>query len=546
MKTYLSPCILTLTLASLTSPAIGCGGGGQTSASATDSDSEATSDSDTSSETEPTTAGPTTTTPTTSDSEAGTMTDSDSSSSDTDSSQTDTETTETTEDPTTDTGTESDTTDPSESESDTDPTDSGTDTDIDPSSCLDIDLPYEGPLCGPEQDPCQVLRDEFVSPDQNFRNDSPAIALDSSCSPHVLYSVAVGGYHGFYAQRTGVDTWETEDTPMDVATCGLTIDPADDSAVAQVDDGAFGVSLWRRIDGQWSELASQNSMNHSRAQGLGRDTTGNLHTAMWSAAGEPRIGTYTDSWNFLTAVGSQAQDVALGVDELNASGHMTYWTSIEGTWELYWEAPPEPPELVAPLVSNVLEVREQALTVIPPMGLDLPTQPWVLLADRTAPQGHHKILLASREGVKDWNVREVAAEDPDSDQTCFQEPNGPGDSCNYDYIRYQPLEIVSSHGGDVRFLYLQLNHKGTLVAECVDMPFPMCFWTLDSDESTSELRVGWPTEDGVGEAVVAQDVFPTRMTAVLDSGGNIHIAYYDRPPTMGDPTVRYLAIGSGN
>ncbi len=445
------------------------------------------------------------------------------------------ETTDTTDTDTTNTDTDTDTT-----ETDTETTG------IDPSSCLDTDLPYNGPLCGPQDDPCIVLRDEAVSADQAFRNDSPAIALDSNCDPHVLYSVAVNGYHGFYASRIDADTWETEETPMEIATCGLVIDPSGDRAIAQVDDGAFGISLWERIDGQWSELASQDSMNHSRAQGLGRDTGGKLHTAFWSASGEPRIGTFTDMWSFTPSMGGQAQDVALAVDELNASGHMTYWTSIEGTWELYWETPPEGLELVAPLSLNVLEVREQAVTVIPPMGLDLPSQPWVLLADRMAPQSYHRIVLASREGVKDWQLREVAVEDPNSDQTCFQEPNGPDDTCTYDYIRYRPLEVVSSHAGDVRYLYLQTNHKGTLVAECVNMPFPMCFWNLESDTSTSELRIGWPTEDGTDEAVVAQDVFPTRLTATMDSAGNLHLAMYDRPPSSGDPTVRYLAFGSGN
>ncbi|MGB1278126.1 MAG: hypothetical protein ACPG77_20435, partial [Nannocystaceae bacterium] len=341
-------------------------------------------------------------------------------------------------------------------------------------SCLDADLPYEGSLCGPEQDPCVVLADELVHPEPSFRNDSPALALDAMCQPNIMYSVAEGGYHGFFARRTGDDVWETEPTPMAVATCGLAADPDQDIAYAQVDDGAFGVSIWQRVDGDWSELASQDSMNHSRAQSFGRDTTGKLHSAFWSADGDAKLGEYVNAWDVSVTQGTSAQDVALGVDELNAGGHLSYWTSAEGTWELYWESPPEGPELIAKLGLNVLEIREQALTVIPPEDLDLPAQPWALLATRTAPQNHHKIVLASREGPQDWKRREVAAEDPGTDQTCFGSPNGQDDTCNYDYIRYHPLEIVSSYGGDVRFMYLQIHYTGELSAECVVMPFPMC------------------------------------------------------------------------
>jgi len=512
-----------------------CGDGDQTSASASETDSDSQSTSQTDSETE--SAGPTTDgTESESDSEAGTATQTEAGSdTDSDSETTDSDTT----DSDTDSETDSDTTD-SESESDSDTTDTG----LDPASCLDADLPYEGSLCGPEQDPCVVLVNESVDPEPSFRNDSPAIALDAQCQPNILYSVAVGGYHGFFARRTGDNAWETEPTPMEVATCGLATDPDQDIAYAQVDDGAFGVSIWQRVDDQWSELASQNSMNHSRAQGFGRDTSGKLHSAFWSADGGAKLGDYVNSWEVSPTQGTAAQDVALGVDELNSGGHLTYWTSAEGTWELYWEMPPEGPELIAPLGLNSLEVREQALTVIPPEGLDLPTQPWVLLATRTAPQNHHKIVLASREGAQDWNLREVAAEDPDTDQNCYGDPNGPDDTCNYDYTRYLPLEIVSSHGGDVRFMYLQTRYTGELFSECVDMPFPMCWWVQGEDTSTSELRVGWPTDNGIAEAVVAENVFPTRLTAVVDSVGRVHMAMYERAPGLGDPTVRYLAFGS--
>ena len=100
--------------------------------------------------------------------------------------------------------------------------------------------------------------------------------------------------------------------------------------------------------------------------------------------------------------------------------------------------------------------------------------------------------------------------------------------------------VTGGPDGEVRFLYLMTNFLGTVVAECVDFPFPMCFWTPQSDSSVSELRIGWPAQPKQW-ATVAEDVFPTGLTAVVDAGGRIHMSFYDSENT-GDPVVRYLRV----
>lgn len=167
----------------------------------------------------------------------------------------------------------------------------------------------------------------------------------------------------------------------------------------------------------------------------------------------------------------------------------------------------------------------------------------MLLARKLPDQVHHELILAHRTGQGTWDLAPLIAEDPDADQPCNTPPNAEGQQCAYDYRRYHPLVLLAG-ADELRALYLAIRRQGTLVSQCVFMPFQMCFWTPLSDTSTSELRVAWPQSQPDEHQVAATDVFTDRATGRLDGAGDIHLAFYDDPPASGDPVVRYLRIGS--
>lgn len=405
-----------------------------------------------------------------------------------------------------------------------------------PSSCLDADFPVLAPLCGGGGPACALKRDEVVSPNQKFRNDMPAIALRGDCGPVVLYSEAVGGYHGFYAERTGKDAWTAAPTPMDVATGSLEYDPGADEAIAMVDDGAFGATLWRRAGGVWKQVSALDGMNHTRAPQLVRDTDGKLHLGHVDADNTALYDMFDGAWSSKQLDKQADIHVRLALDAA-AQPRLTYWSSKEATWKLYFVAPPAAPEAVTPLNSNVLERAHTSLALADPDAT-----PWVLVARKQPDQQHHDIVLLHRTGLAKWAEELVAAEDGVADKTCDGEPEGPGQQCQYDYVRLYPLALFAA-GAEVRAVYDAINYKGTMVSECNPMPFPICVWVPQSDSSTAELRVAWPGSQPQEHEVAATDVFTDRATGRLDPGGNMHLALYDYAPGTPDPIVRYLAIG---
>jgi len=433
-----------------------------------------------------------------------------------------------TTDATTDTSTDASTTDA------TDTTTGGVD-DL-PTSCLAADFPVDAPLCGADGPTCALKRDEQVSAKLAFRNDMPALALRGDCGPVLLYSEAVGGYFGFYGERTGADAWTVEPTPMPVATGSLEFDPAADQAQAVVDDGAFGVSLWQRPAGVWKQTSELAGMNHARAPQLARDGDGVLHLGHIDGTERALSETFDGTWTTTQVDTSADIHVRLALDAADKP-RLTYWSSKEATWKLYFAAPPAAPELVTPLKSNVLDRPHTSLALA---GPDM--TPWVLAARRQADQLHYDLVLLHRMGPAKWAEETLIAEDAVADKTCDFEPDDAGQLCKYDYIRLYPIGLVSA-GAEVRAIYNAINYKGTLISQCMAKPFPICVWTPQSDVSTSELRIAWPGGAPDEHQVVATDVFTERATTRLDPGGNVHLGFYDQKPGTADPIVRYLAFG---
>ena len=500
-----------------------CGDSSGTTATGQDTSSEATGATSSSSTGDPTTTGSGTSA--TTDVPTSGITDSGGNS---------TGTTDTTATGTGTSTTGTSTTDTTTDTSTTDTTTGGVD-DL-PTSCLAADFPVDAPLCGADGPVCALKRDETVSAKLAFRNDMPALALRGDCGPALLYSEAVGGYFGFYGERTGADAWTVEATPMPVATGSLEFDTAADQAHAVVDDGAFGVSLWQRSAGVWKQASKLAGMNHARAPQLARDGDGVLHLGHIDDTQRALSETFDGKWTTTPVDKSADIHVRLALDAADKP-RLTYWSSKEATWKLYFAAPPAAPELVTPLKSNVLERPHTSLALA---GPDM--TPWVLAARHQADQLHYDLVLLHRMGPAKWAEETLIAEDAGADKTCDFEPGEPGQLCKYDYIRLYPIGLVSA-GAEVRAIYNAINYKGTLISQCMPMPFPICLWTPQSDTSTSELRIAWPGSAPDEHQVIATDVFTDRATTRLDPGGNVHLGLYDQAPGTADPIVRYLAFG---
>lgn len=405
-----------------------------------------------------------------------------------------------------------------------------------PTSCLDADFPVTAQLCGAGGPVCVVRRDELVSAKLAFRNDMPAIALRGDCGPSVLYSEAVGGYSGFYAERTGADAWTVESTPMSVATGSLEFDPGGDQAFAIVDDGAFGVTLWHRPDGLWKQVSALVGQNHIRAPQMVRELGGKIHIGHIDADQGVFHEVFAGGWSKSQVDKAGDIHVRLALDAA-AKPSLTYWSSKEATWKLYYAAPPALPEVVTPLQSNGLDRAHTSLALVGPNST-----PWVWMARKQVDQQHHELVLLHRLGPAKWSEEIVLAENAMPEKTCDTPPDVEGQQCAYDYVRLYPLALFAADD-EVRALYSAVNHKGALISECKDMPFPICVWVQQADMSTSALRIAWPGSKPLEHQTVATDVFTDRVTGRLDPGGNMHLAFYDQAPGAPDPVVRYLAIG---
>ncbi|MEZ4453237.1 MAG: hypothetical protein R3B09_27490 [Nannocystaceae bacterium] len=454
-------------------------------------------------------------------------------------------TTAVTSEATTDTTTDTTTSDTDTTTSDTDTTTGDTDTTTDtttgeePAVCDDASLPYGGALCGPPELPCVVVANEAASPETHFRNEAPAIAFDNECAPRILYSVAENGYHGFYAVREGVDLWTVEPTPFEIARVGLAHDHAADHTLALAYNGAFGTSLWVRDVDQWNQIDAVAGQHIASAHAFARGGDGLLHASLYRSDNVMRYAAHDPGWSLADVAGQATPSTALALDPDDAP-HLTLWRTQGPNWELTYAAPPGAPEPLFSLGSNVLGLSAHGIAVIPGDKNPLDVVPYVLHA-RNAGGGLHGVALSHRVGPGAWTLEDVIVEDDQDASLCAGQPQAPGETCDYDYLRHRPLAIVASAGGDVRFLFSTYHYKGTFAAQCVQNPFPMCFWVGQSDESVGELRIGWTTPQGPEWATLVQGINANDLTLVVDAGGRFHAAIYDAEGTT-DPMVRYLAF----
>lgn len=407
--------------------------------------------------------------------------------------------------------------------------------------CYDpVDFPYAGSLCGPPGMPCTVQVDEPVDPVTSFRNGAPSIVLDDACEPQVLYSVAELGYHGHFARRTGPGAWDDESTPFPVAVGGLAFDAATGDTLALPYDGAFGVTVWRRDGGGWAQEDTLAGSYYMRTRAVGQRGDGTLRAGLSTDALEFFDVQWDGGWASAMLTGyTEAQTIGLGP---GGTPHYSYWTSTGGGWRMSWVTPGSPPEQVATLgLGSGLHVLENGIAVTPDGG----GTPHIGFARRTAPGGLHEIVYATRTAPDTWSLLTVASEDPAFNDECSQDPTGPGEICQVDYIRLMPLDVVASDGGDVRIFYAEYHFLRTLQSSCSPGPGGLfCGWDTLVDDSIGTLHVAWPSAGSIETApLLVGSRFVRSMTSAVDIEGRIHVAAYTTPVGQGELLTDYLRIG---
>lgn len=360
---------------------------------------------------------------------------------------------------------------------------------------------------------------------------------------HIAYSVAEGGYHGFYARRDAPMSWSEAETPFPIALGAVVATPEGIPFVLAY-GGSSSVALWNLVGGQWiggTQIPGQATV---WAGGMGRDSAGGLHAAAMGPNSQLLIARYEGGWTTTPISGAQiSARVPLALSP-EGTPHLAYWSSSQGNgWQLYWVAPPGAPEVAAPLGSSGLgtEHQRQAIAVPPSDSQNPEGRPHLFFARPATGGQRQELVYATRQGAGAWNVLPVDEESAQATH-CTGEPME-GDTCDYDYEQISPIGVVASQGGDVRLVYAKLHRQGTMVGVC-DQGLPFCFWQTMMDNSDGQIFVAWMEgSQQAGKAPVGSGILSTNGTVALDALGRIHVALYDVPPGAGGSMVRYLQIG---
>lgn len=406
-----------------------------------------------------------------------------------------------------------------------------------PRSCGPEDLPYTGSLCGPAERPCQIVADEVIAADLAPRGSGPALALGVDCQPNVAYNEAVDGNPGHFAARALGGRWTTEDAPAALAGLGLSIDPADPAPLLLAHDGASEAELFRR-DGGWKSLAALSGVAAPLARQVAHDRAGRLHAALGGGVDEVGHHVFEGGWTSEVLAASAASGPALAISPVDDRVHAAYFGSASGAWEIFWQVPGEEPELALAYNSSALQALHLLLAVAPGEGAQTDV-PHLLAAQLVAGEETQRLVLARRAGAGSWDEHVIETEDPGD--PC-PEPMDAEQTCAVSYTQVRPLALVASAGGDVRALWTHTQVTGTLTAECVTDPIPVCTWNYEGLDAAPTLMISWPTAGGVESAEISASV-PAQgyAGAQIDSAGEIHLALYDG---LGEGAgVRYLRLG---
>lgn len=419
---------------------------------------------------------------------------------------------------------------------------------------------------------CSVSEDVLIESTPRFRNDAPAVVLDAQGVPHVLSSVAEGGYFGFHATPGTDGKWRNlpmqagAGRPVALATADLALGP-EGALAALVNSGDLTTSLWTYdLESQaaadastWTYLGPVPGLEGGRSGGLAATSAGCLAAAGVHSPGDgsaaPVIAEWRGKWTVTPVPGEGGSSilggaVAIGPDGTTASA---YWSAdaVRG-WVIRWNVGTFDAEDVIPLGSNGLE-RQTIGLELTGSGPDLRAHLLAALPTEEPRGGFELVYLTRRRGDAESSKVVLATEEP--------QPQCPGEAedgavCDYEYTAYRAHMVVADSAGRPLVLYSRVRVKAHLTAICGGIdppppeaatppgpPPPLCRWE-GTTEMTGELIAATFSGEKVETEVIVPDLNAFSLDAALGSDGALHIAAYELDPTTYGTTVRYLRVSA--
>ena len=408
-----------------------------------------------------------------------------------------------------------------------------------PKSCLAADLPYAGPLCGGPGPACVIERDEVPHGTLSERVNEPALALDQACQPRILYDARESEPEGHYVERGPDGTWTHELFPAPLERAGLVIDPADGVPTAVVEDDAHGLALFRRVGGVWDDIAAIPGPRTIRTRSVTRDGQGRVWSAAYDDAKKLRLELFDGAWKSSLQGGVTLAGLPfIAISPVDDRRHLLTWRTVGEEQFAEWQIAGEPAELITTASKKLFGFGTAVGAVVPSLDAEVPDVPFVLLS-RGKPTGGQELMLAHRPKPGQWVVEHVAEELPGLDVTCNNiVPKVAGEQCFDHHRRFTPEAVLTSVGGDVRFLWMRNDWDTELLAVCE----PDCQWQIVGGGGPSgELFIGWRGDDGPESSSLAE-LHGGGFDVELDSTGDIHVAYWGGPG-VNVSQLRYLRIG---
>lgn len=416
------------------------------------------------------------------------------------------------------------------SSSTSDGADSTSTTGFDFGACYDPQThPWSGALCGSLATPCVVQLDERV--DEHSDALAHGITLDDDCNPHVIYSHYGKSFDGFFASRSAAGDWSSVDMPGAVAGGAIAWDTEIDVLRLLAYDGAGTISQLL-YDGDISELPGlslDDGLYVLQARGAASLGHGTWHVGLKilsdSIAEDVTYARFDgDAWTraavgpgYIPSVAVTAADVA----------HLGYFQVGDTGFELAYLETGDAPTTIAGAGDGTYVALGLAGDI-----------PHLFFEGVGAQPNERRIALASAARPNprpdQWSVSTVAVS---TDDGCAA-PTFEGQTCELDYFVYRPLALVASGGGDIRLLYGEDHHLGSLLAECDDMTG--CEWTTEADEIEALTWIAAPRGDAF-EASVLLERRAVAVDAAIDGAGTMHLVVTTE--TDGVATIDYVRLG---
>ncbi len=413
-----------------------------------------------------------------------------------------------------------------------------------PTACGSAPHPYSGSLCGPSGSACKVKINEKIPTTAGFRNRQPALALDKKGLPRVLFSLAVGGYTGYWAVRGATGVWSVAKTPFALAMGGLDREPSGSYlALAHAGDTKGG-ELWRHNGKAWAKVQTVNPSLAGYAKGISGwphglevDSGGCAHMGIYDVYKSEaylRRGAAGKWFSQSVATSASGTDMSIALSP-GGLAHVVDWASAGSAgWELKWQVPGVAKvEKVMPLGSNTLSEKAIGLAVTGAKGVGVPH---LFFSAQHASVAN---LIYARRGTAGWVQSTLVTGGSHSCGKCTA-----GAKCSYDYSTYHPMSLVASGGGDVRLLYARKRYHGTKVGTQQSYPPFNCFWS--GGQVDGSVHMAWPATGGFKTALLISKIFLNwggTVETELDASGNIHAAIYSSTTGLTNTDVRYLKIG---